>query len=145
MYRIVIQYAAPRRHTPKVALLRYFAETALHDNIARAEVTIRIVDVDEMTELNALYRHKGGPTNVLSFPAPDEVKAAMNVLGDIVICADVVNREADEQQKTKEAHWAHITIHGIFHLLGYDHEKDDEQGPQEVPQIACNQHAFSCR
>ena len=88
-----------------------------------AELTIRVVNEAEGAALNEMYRHKPGPTNVLSFPfvAPPEVESAL--LGDIVICAPVVLREAVVQGKTPEAHWAHLVAHGVLHLLGYDHDE----------------------
>jgi probable rRNA maturation factor len=87
------------------------------------ELTIRVVNEAEITALNETYRHKQGPTNVLSFPfeAPPGVESAL--LGDVVICAPVVLREAVNQEKSVEAHWAHLTIHGVLHLLGYDHDE----------------------
>lgn len=93
-----------------------------------AEITLRIVDGKEMAKLNETYRQKKGLTNVLSFPftTPDEVKLDIPILGDIVICAEVVSREAEEQNKTPESHWAHMIIHGVFHLLGYDHAETRE-------------------
>ncbi len=81
-----------------------------------------------MTDLNGRYRDKPQPTNVLSFPSelPDEL--ALPLLGDIVICAPVVNREAEQQGKSPAAHWAHMAVHGTLHLLGYDHiENEDAQ------------------
>ncbi|HPF57976.1 MAG TPA: rRNA maturation RNase YbeY [Candidatus Competibacteraceae bacterium] len=88
-----------------------------------AEMTIRVVNEAEITALNETYRHKQGPTNVLSFPfeAPSNIESAL--LGDIVICAPVVLREAIRQEKHPAAHWAHLTIHGVLHLLGYDHDE----------------------
>ncbi len=88
-----------------------------------AELTLRVVNEAESTALNETYRHKQGPTNVLSFPfeAPPEVESAL--LGDVVICAPVVLREAVIQGKTLEAHWAHLVAHGVLHLLGYDHDE----------------------
>lgn len=88
-----------------------------------AEITVRIVNEVESTALNETYRHKQGPTNVLSFPfeAPPEVESSL--LGDIVICAPVVLREAVSQGKSPAAHWAHLVIHGVLHLLGYDHDE----------------------
>ena len=81
-----------------------------------------------MSELNSTYRQKNGLTNVLSFPftMPEDVQIDIPILGDIVVCAEVVNREADEQSKPQEAHWAHMIVHGVFHLLGYDHETDKD-------------------
>ena len=96
------------------------------------EITVRLVDAAEMSTLNENYRGKSGPTNVLSFPAdlPDEL--ALPLLGDIVICAPVVRAEAAEQGKHPEAHWAHMTIHGTLHLLGYDHLEEEEAATMEA-------------
>ena len=86
-----------------------------------AELTVRIVDENESAALNKEYRNKDNSTNVLSFPfeCPDEVE--LNLLGDLVICAPVVEREAKKQEKNSQAHWAHMLVHGVLHLLGYDH------------------------
>ncbi len=85
------------------------------------ELTVRIVDEAESAQLNATWRHKDGPTNVLSFPADLPAEMPLAVLGDLAVCAPVVAREAREQHKSAQAHWAHILIHGFLHLLGYDH------------------------
>jgi probable rRNA maturation factor len=137
MYKIDIQLITDKTIVPKKSLLRQWAKTALSRNLDSAEVTIRIVDEAEMTELNSTYRRKKGPTNVLSFPfsAPDGVNFAVPLLGDIVICAAVVNKEAAEQHKAPEAHWAHMIIHGIFHLLGHDHENDSDADIMEALEI----------
>ena len=137
MYQINIQYATEKKLTPSASLLRTWAKHALSEQLKSAEITIRIVDIAEMTELNQHYRHKNGPTNVLSFPfeLPKEIVLDMPILGDIVICPDVVNREAIEQHKTQKAHWAHMIIHGIFHLQGYDHETDEEAEVMETLEI----------
>jgi len=96
------------------------------------ELTIRIVDEAEGSELNSRWREKSGPTNVLSFPAEPMPGAPDDTLGDIVICAPVVAREAAEQGKLFEAHWAHLTIHGVLHLRGYDHQTDAEAAEMEA-------------
>ena len=96
------------------------------DNEQTAEVCVRIVDVEEIEYLNSTYRHKPGSTNVLSFPSQLPADIPLRQLGDIVICAAVVNNEAAQQYKTPQAHWAHMVIHGALHLLGYDHENDDD-------------------
>lgn len=128
MYHIDVQFAVEKSMAPKASQLRRFAREALRPKMAAAEVTIRIVGIEEMSRLNATYRQKKGPTNVLSFPCdiPDSVALDIPLLGDIVICAEVVNREAEEQHKSREAHWAHMVVHGIMHLLGYDHETDED-------------------
>lgn len=84
-------------------------------------LTVRITDDEESAELNKRYRDRQGPTNVLSFPFEDPPGVQAGILGDLVICAPVVQREAIEQGKTPEAHWAHILVHGLLHLCGYDH------------------------
>ncbi|MEY4640132.1 MAG: Endoribonuclease YbeY [Pseudomonadota bacterium] len=88
---------------------------------ARGRLSIRIVDEAESAELNTHYRHKQGATNILSFPVPPGLPDSL--LGDLAICATVVEREATEQQKAADAHWAHLTVHGVLHLKGYDHEE----------------------
>ena len=141
MYRIIIQQAADNAFVPASTLLRKWAKKALSQKNTRqmksAEMTLRIVNTDEMTTLNSTYRHKKGPTNVLSFPftTPADIVMDRPLLGDIIICADVVNREAQEQQKTPESHWAHMIIHGVFHLLGFDHEIESEADIMETMEI----------
>lgn len=137
MHAITIQYAADKKLAPAKKQLSHWALQALAENHCHKEVTIRIVDTSEMTVLNEQYRHKKGATNVLSFPAelPEAAKKHYPLLGDIVICAEVVNREATEQKKTTDAHWAHMVVHGVLHLLGHDHEKEDEAAIMESLEI----------
>lgn len=100
-----------------------------------SELTIRIVDEQESQQLNLQYRGKDKPTNVLSFPSevPEFITEEMEfpLLGDLIVCAQVVNREFEQQNKTFEAHWAHMLLHGSLHLLGYDHIEDDEAEEME--------------
>ena len=100
------------------------------------EISVRLVDTEEMTTINETYRDKTGPTNVLSFPSdlPDELQ--LPLLGDIVICAPVVRMEAVQQGKSLCAHWAHMTIHGTLHLLGYDHITKGEATTMEFLESA---------
>ena len=98
---------------------------------ADAEVTVRIVDNEESQALNRDYRGKDKPTNVLSFPFEAPPGIEMNLLGDLVICRQVVENEAKEQEKLLEAHWAHMVVHGSLHLLGYDHIEEDEAEEME--------------
>lgn len=113
--------------------LQQWATAALQERteFAEPELTIRLVHNEESQELNRDYRGKDKPTNVLSFPfdAPPEVP--IELLGDLIICAPVVQTEASEQGKTPQAHWAHMVVHGCLHLLGYDHIKDDEAETME--------------
>ena len=123
---VAIQRAASARGVPPAPKLRQWVQSALALAAPdrRGELTIRIVDPAESAGLNARYRGKPGPTNVLSFPADcAEVPSPESLpVGDIVICAGVVATEAQEQGKTLEAHWAHMVVHGALHLVGYDHE-----------------------
>jgi len=100
-----------------------------------AELAVRVVDAQEMQSLNREHRQKDAPTNVLSFPI-GEIQglpaAAGNFLGDIVVCATVVRREALEQDKHLNDHWAHMLVHGTLHLLGYDHQIDKEAANMEA-------------
>ncbi|MCK8831993.1 rRNA maturation RNase YbeY [Haemophilus influenzae] len=108
-----------------------WATDAVQPEGNEVEMTVRIVDEAESHELNLTYRGKDRPTNVLSFPfeCPDEVE--LPLLGDLVICRQVVEREAAEQEKPLIAHWAHMVVHGSLHLLGYDHIEDDEAEEME--------------
>lgn len=119
---------------PDEAAIRAWVRAALDGRIEgdAAEVSIRVVDEAEMTTLNRTYRDKAGATNVLSFPADLPAGVGVQLLGDIVICAPVVRREAAEQGKALDAHWAHMTVHGSLHLAGYDHIRDDEAAVMEA-------------
>ncbi|MCY9845386.1 rRNA maturation RNase YbeY [Vibrio caribbeanicus] len=97
----------------------------------QAEVTIRVVDEPESQELNHDYRGKDKPTNVLSFPFEAPPGIDIDLLGDLVICKQVVEREAIEQNKPLISHWAHMVVHGCLHLLGYDHIEDQEAEEME--------------
>jgi len=99
------------------------------------ELTVRIVGEAEMAELNSRYRHKTGPTNILSFPFEAPPGVELNLLGDLVIAAPVVQREAREQGKTETSHWAHMIVHGTLHLLGYDHLEPAEAEEMEAKEI----------
>jgi len=90
------------------------------------EATLRIVDMDESQSLNKIYRNQNKPTNVLSFPFESPPGHYVPILGDLAICADIVRKEAMEQHKPLEAHWAHMVVHGILHLRGFDHIHEDE-------------------
>lgn len=116
-------------------LLKWISATLQFEQHADTELTIRFVDEKESAELNGQYRHKEGATNILSFPfdMPDEVE--LNLLGDLVICANVVKKEAADQKKEELAHWAHMIIHGTLHLLGYDHLTDEQAVVMETKEI----------
>ena len=116
---------------PTAEQIEQWATAAVQPQSDEVEMTVRIVDEAESHELNLNYRGKDRPTNVLSFPfeCPDEVE--LPLLGDLVICRQVVEREAQEQDKPVMAHWAHMVVHGSLHLLGYDHIENDEAEEME--------------
>ena len=116
---LAVQYAGATQDVPTVAQFRKWAKQALRTD---AEIALRVVDEDEGRMLNREYRGKDYATNVLTFPLAEEPL----LMGDIVLCAPVVAREAEAQQKPLLAHYAHLTVHGVLHLQGYDHETEAE-------------------
>lgn len=133
MIELDLQVASEAGNLPAEADFQAWCAIALRQRSADSELTIRLVDEEEGHELNRTWRGKDYATNVLSFPAdvPDEL-LDIPLLGDLVICVPVVEREAVEQGKTPEAHWAHLVIHGCLHLLGYDHIEDEEAEEMEA-------------
>ena len=133
MIELDLQLATQASDLPAEAQLRRWVELALRQRTADSELTIRLVDQAEGQALNLQWRGKDYPTNVLSFPAevPDGI-LDIPLLGDLVICVPVVEREAAEQGKALEAHWAHLVIHGCLHLLGFDHIDDNEAEEMEA-------------
>ena len=132
---VAVGYAVPRKGVPAAVSFRRWVAAALEGRIREADLAIRIVGSREGRALNRHYRGKDYATNVLSFPAdlpeglPEGVR--MPLLGDLVICAPVVAREAKEQRKPLAAHYAHLTVHGALHLLGWDHGDDVEAEAME--------------
>ncbi|MDH5601932.1 MAG: rRNA maturation RNase YbeY [Gammaproteobacteria bacterium] len=116
-------------------ILGWVKEVLTNERYGDTELTVRFVSKEESADLNEQYRNKKGATNVLSFTfdAPDEVE--INLLGDLVICSDVVKQQAKEQNKQELAHWAHMIVHGTLHLLGYDHLNDAEANEMELKEI----------
>ncbi len=126
-YQIDIESNSQSQLLPALPELERWISAALQSQqFEEAEVSVYIVDEAEGRELNAQYRGKDYPTNVLSFPADIAEEVGIPLLGDLVICAPVVEREAQEQGKTLPAHWAHMLVHGTLHLVGFDHIDDDE-------------------
>ncbi len=126
---------------PGVAEIRSWASAALGRHAAGRELAVRVVRAAESKRLNARYRGRDQPTNVLSFPVPALPGArghrrGPRPLGDLVICARVVREEARQQRKALKAHWAHLVIHGALHLLGYDHERAAEARRMERREVA---------
>lgn len=124
--RVVIQNASSAVALPATRGLRTWARSAAEAGDPAAELTLRIVDEAESRALNNRYRGKDRATNVLSFPFEDPPGVSTSVLGDVVICAPLVEREARASGRPAQAHWAHIVIHGVLHLRGYDHERDED-------------------
>lgn len=116
---------------PDEARIQTWLDAVIPKFQAESEVTVRIVDEPESHELNLTYRGKDKSTNVLSFPFEAPPGMEMPLLGDLVICRQVVEREAQEQDVSPDAHWAHMVVHGSLHLLGYDHIEDDEAEEME--------------
>lgn len=138
LLEVSVSYALPRAGLPAAVSFRRWVEAALRGRIRQADLAVRLVDMKEGRALNRHYRGQDHATNVLSFPAeiaegvkmPKGVK--MPLLGDVVICAPVVAREAREQKKPLAAHYAHLTVHGALHLLGWNHEDDREADAMEL-------------
>ena len=128
MHRLAVDvsYAARRPWVPRRAQFATWADAALSGRHGATMLSVRVVGAARSRGLNARYRQKDKPTNVLSFGGAGTMPDGLRHLGELVICAPVVAREAAEQGKSAESHWAHLTVHGVLHLLGFDHEHDAE-------------------
>lgn len=121
---------------PDTNTLEAWVNTVLENFVTDThELTLRFVDEPESQQLNYQYRHKDKPTNVLSFPFECPPDIPIQLLGDLVICIPVVIKEATEQNKTFSAHLTHMIVHGVLHLLGYDHIEDDEAEEMESLEV----------
>lgn len=134
MIHIEVQNVSERAEVPTPADFRCWAAAAVKR--ASAGLVIRVVDRQEGAELNERYRGKPGPTNVLSFPFQAPPGVACDELGDVVICAPLVQHEALDQGKAERAHWAHLTVHGVLHLQGFDHLNPSEAEIMEAEEAA---------
>lgn len=136
-YRVGIQNPENYQDIPNQFLIQRWVNMTLEKYMPQAEVTIRFVSEKEIQTLNHVYRKKNSPTNVLSFPLnlSKEVKEEVPLLGDIVICHNVIQQEAHEQGKALEAHFAHMVIHGVLHLLGFDHIKPEDADVMEPIEV----------
>lgn len=130
-----LQLASAANGLPTETQFQQWLEAAILPFQAEAEVTIRIVDNAESQQLNLDYRGKDKPTNVLSFPFQCPPGIELPLLGDLVICAPVVETEAQQQNKALSAHWAHMVVHGSLHLLGFDHINDDDAEQMEAEEV----------
>jgi probable rRNA maturation factor len=137
--RLHLQPATKEKYLPTRAQFRRWFLSGLAEVKPLAdsfELTIRLVDEAESAELNSTYRHKSGPTNVLSFSFGHSLTESPVYLGDLIICAPLVAKEAEQQQKNLTAHFAHLTVHGVLHLLGYDHETESQAEVMESLEIS---------
>jgi probable rRNA maturation factor len=130
-----LQMACNDKNLPSKDDFQLWVNTALLSYNKTFELTVRIVNIEESQSLNKQYRSKDKPTNVLSFPfeVPEGIELAL--LGDLVICAEVVRLEAQQQNKHLHEHWAHMVIHGCLHLLGFDHIEDNDAQEMEALEI----------
>jgi probable rRNA maturation factor len=138
MNYLELQIATESTDYPSEEQFQQWLDAALsgfEEEGADAEVVIRLVDDAESAELNQQYRHKEGSTNILSFPFEAPEGMELDLLGDLVICAPIIAKEALEQNKQTLHHWAHITVHGVLHLLGYDHIEDQDAEQMEALEI----------
>ncbi len=148
--QVAVQLTTRRPWVPGAVTLRRWARAAhagglaslsarklrMHESVAKgAAACVRVVGSAESRRLDREYRGKDQPTNVLSFPSSPEERVATGILGDLVICAPVVAREAREQGKTLRAHWAHMVVHGTLHLLDYDHESARDARTMEALEV----------
>jgi probable rRNA maturation factor len=153
---IDIQRVSVTSQQPDDSTIQQWVQTALHtesqchqigsDQIkdSHIELCVRIVDEAEISALNQQYRQRSGSTNVLSFTAEKIPDIPVRILGDLVICAAVVEQEAQQQGKTLDAHWAHMIIHGVLHLCGYDHIDDiDAERMESREQLILKKLGFS--
>ncbi len=138
-YHVTYQNPHAFDAAPNIFLVQRWVNTTLLNLVEQAELTIRLVDINTICALNKQYRQKNKPTNVLSFPSeiPPELKEQIGIheLGDIIICHEVIEKEAKTQHKILEDHYAHMIIHGVLHLLGYDHIKQIDADIMEPLEI----------
>mgnify|MGYP006076396927 CR=1 FL=1 len=142
-YHVTYQNTNDYQNAPNIFHVQRWVNTTLENLIKKGELTLRLVNSSTIQSLNNQYRRMDKPTNVLSFPCelPEEVRQQLDypALGDIIICHEVIEKEALDQNKTLQAHYAHMVVHGVLHLLGYDHiKKNDAQimEPIEIETLA---------
>lgn len=126
-----VQFASEQPGLPSAGLVGQWAAAAWRDPQAVAEVVVRITDEAESRQLNRDFRDIDRPTNVLSFPYEVLPEIELHHAGDLVVCAPVVEREAEAQGKQVQAHWAHMVVHGMLHLQGFDHQDDTQAAQME--------------
>ena len=127
-----IQFASTSQDTPSDSDIDdWICQTLLYAGQNNADITVRIVDETEITSLNKTYRNHNSVTNVLAFTYNLPIQVDFNLLGDVIVCANVVNRQAVELNASVQAHWARIIAHGVLHLCGFDHEQSDQAREME--------------
>lgn len=134
--QVEVQHASEEDCIPDDEFFMRWVDVVLSMQKQTGSVVIRLVDEAESQQLNSQYRHKNAATNVLSFPFEAPMQIEDDHLGDLVICVPVVNREAVEQGKPVNSHWAHMVIHGMLHLLGYDHINEEDAEVMEQQEIS---------
>ena len=138
-----VQYAVTGEGIPEPDAIAGWVEAAVAGQRDSAALTVRVVDEAEIRMLNRTYRGQDRPTNVLSFPVGDMPGMQVSLLGDVVVCAPVVKRQAREQRKTERAHWAHMVVHGTLHLLGYDHMAPaDAEEMEQVEKVILDRFGY---
>jgi len=135
MIQVDVDNTVTTLQCPPSELIEQWVKAALLNKLTKSTVAIRIIDEDDMRALNQAYRNKPKTTNVLSFPSQLPEPMRGDFIGDIAICAPVVQNEAELQNKSFEAHFAHLVVHGVLHLLGFDHENDEEAITMEREEI----------
>ena len=131
---VEVQLAVAAHRLPPASDFRHWARQALQGK--RGDLCVRVVDADESQALNGRYRGVDAPTNVLSFPAAAVQPSEAGLLGDIVVCAPVVEAEAALREKAPVEHFAHMVVHGVLHLRGHDHEAAAEAQAMEKLETA---------
>ncbi len=135
MNKVILQNATKTKSIPSKKQFAKWINVGLSRYKKKHEVVIRLVSINEITKLNQRYRKKNKPTNIISFPFEPPRGIKHELLGDLVICLPIVKKEAKTQGKTVLAHLAHLTIHGVLHLLGHDHKTDKQATKMEALEI----------
>ena len=129
------QVVSKSKSLPSKEQFQCWVDAILSDESQNSEIVIRIIDEAEMILFNEQYRDKKGPTNILSFPfdVPEGIES--DLLGDLLVCAPIVEKESQQQKKILDHHWAHMIVHGVLHLLGYDHINESDAEEMETLEI----------
>lgn len=137
MHKIFIQHVTDKTLSPAAAHLRRWAKAALEGINTPSSLTLRLVNTDEIHVANRDFRGKDKPTNVISFPCDDtDDETGLHYLGDILLCPELMNAEAKAYHKPQEAYWAHLVVHSVLHLRGYDHESESDFACMSALEIA---------